>query len=96
MADALHEIAAAQAAHREPEKVECAQGADLERGEVFEAGAHGQERALEALAGQKDGCAEQQRGDGRDCSDHLELYSKKTGRLAAPRFPSQVNADQLN
>ena len=58
VADALHEIAATQAAHREAEEVERAERADFERGEVLQSRTHGQEGALQALAREQNGGAE--------------------------------------
>ncbi len=71
-------VGAVQTSGRETYEIERTEEADLERAEVFQIGSDGHERALEAVAHQQNGNADQQRGDGKQSC--LEGLARRRSR----------------
>ena len=64
MSDTPDQFTALQAAEGEAKKVRGTHGANGDHREVFERRSHGQQRALQTLAGQQDRGADQKRCNG--------------------------------
>ncbi len=73
MTDALYKLAALQAAQGKAKKVRGADDGNREGREVFQRGPDGQQRALQALAGQQNGDTDKKRCDRSECVFHVRF-----------------------
>ena len=70
MADPADQFSTAQATERKAEEISGAHHADRYRGEFLERRTHGQQSALQPLAGQQDGDADEEGGYRRESVFH--------------------------